>query len=63
MTGDGELLHIGVDIGGKERKTLVLIGVALMDVVFKRFHGFGLAWALNGLNKFSDTFNARMYNG
>jgi len=33
---DEELLYIGVDISGKERKTLVLIGATLMDVVFER---------------------------
>ncbi len=57
------MLHIGRDIGGKERNTLVLIGAALMDVVFERSHGFGPTWAPNGLDKFLDMFNARMYNG
>ncbi len=52
-----------MDINGKERKTLVLIGIALMDVVFERSQGFGPIWAPNGPIKFSDTFNARMYNG
>jgi hypothetical protein len=37
LISDGKLLHIGVDIGGKERKTLILIGADLMDVVFERF--------------------------
>ncbi len=63
MIEDEELLYIGVDISGKERKTLVLIGATLMDVVFERSQGFGPTWAPNGLDKFSNTFNARMYNG
>jgi hypothetical protein len=29
-------MHIGRDIGGKERKTSILTTVALMDVVFER---------------------------
>jgi hypothetical protein len=36
LSDNGKLLHIGMDINGKERKTLVLIGIALMDVVFER---------------------------
>ncbi len=56
-------MHIGKDIGGKERKTLVLIGAIMIDVVFERSQGFGPAWAPNDLNKLLDMFNARMYNG
>ncbi len=44
-------MHIRKDIGGKERKTLVLTRTIMMDVVFERSQGFGPAWAPNGLNK------------
>lgn len=36
LTGNGEFVHIGRDIGGKERKTSILTTAALMDVVFER---------------------------